>query len=54
VVATGVMEIGVEGAHHRPEAGNAVLFHADGPHDRHPGAAPAVTYLVMTYSEAIG
>jgi transcriptional regulator with XRE-family HTH domain len=55
VVASGVIEIGVEGAQHRLEAGDAILFQADGPHSyRNPGTRPAVMYLVMTYSEEIG
>jgi transcriptional regulator with XRE-family HTH domain len=55
VVASGVIEIGVEGALHRLETGDAILFQADGPHSyRNPGKAPAVMYLVMTYNEEVG
>jgi transcriptional regulator with XRE-family HTH domain len=55
VVASGVVEIGVESARHRLETGDAMLFQADGAHSyRNPGKVPAVMYLVMTYSEEVG
>jgi transcriptional regulator with XRE-family HTH domain len=55
VVDRGTVEIGLEGDRHRLEAGDAILFVADGPHRYvNPGATPAVMYLVMTYGEDVG
>jgi transcriptional regulator with XRE-family HTH domain len=52
VVAQGQVEIEVEGARHRLDTGDAILFRADGAHCyRNPAAVPAVMYLVMTYGE---
>ena len=55
VVSAGTVDIGVEQAVHRLEAGDAVWFVADVPHFyRNAGAAEAVMYLVMTYADDVG
>jgi quercetin dioxygenase-like cupin family protein len=54
-VASGTVEIGVDGENHRLDTGDAILFVADGPHRYfNPGPAAAVMYLVMTYGEDVG
>jgi transcriptional regulator with XRE-family HTH domain len=55
VVASGSVEIGVEGLGHRLATGDAILFRADSPHwYLNTGSIPAVMYLVMTYGEEVG
>lgn len=55
VVASGTVEIGVDGATHVLDSGDAILFQADREHSyRNPGKTPALMYLVMTYSEDVG
>ncbi len=55
VVTTGAVQIQVAGASYELGAGDAILFVADVPHTyRNVGAAEAVMYLVMTYTEEIG
>ena len=55
VVASGTVEVGVDGQSHRLETGDAMNFQADGPHwYRNPGVGLAVMYLVITYSEQVG
>jgi len=53
VVAAGAVEIDINDAHHRLEAGDAILFGADVMHSyRNVGTVDAVMYLVMTYAGA--
>jgi len=55
VVATGAVEVEVEGVLQALRPGDAVVFEADAPHlYRNPTDAEAVLYLVMTYAEAVG
>jgi transcriptional regulator with XRE-family HTH domain len=55
VVEKGSIEIAVKGERVRLERGDALLFHADGPHSyRNPGTAEAQAYLVMSYAETVG
>ncbi len=55
VVSKGAVEIVVGPATHTLEAGDAILFEADVPHEyRNAGAGEAVLYLVMTYAEQVG
>jgi transcriptional regulator with XRE-family HTH domain len=55
VVAEGTVEVGLDDASHRLEAGDAILFVADIPHRYfNPGGTTAIMYLVMTYSEDVG
>ena len=50
VVNRGCVEVTVEGAAHRLEAGDAIQVQADVPHVyRNPGEGEALAYLVMTY-----
>ncbi len=52
VVTAGTVIIGVGGEDHRLEAGDAIYFEADVPHDyRNPVDAPATMYLVVTRAE---
>jgi quercetin dioxygenase-like cupin family protein len=54
-VASGAVEITVEGAATSLDAGDAILFHADVRHAyANPTGAEAVLYLVMTYAEDVG
>jgi quercetin dioxygenase-like cupin family protein len=54
-VASGAVEITVEGEPTALCAGDAILFHADAPHAYvNPTEAEAVLYLVMTYAEDVG
>ncbi len=55
VVASGAVEIEVEGVRHQLRAGDAMVFEADAPHAyRNGGEGEAVMYLVMTYAESVG
>jgi transcriptional regulator with XRE-family HTH domain len=55
VLASGGVEIGVDGAAHLLETGDAILFQADVPHwYRNPGLVPAIMFLVITYSDEVG
>jgi quercetin dioxygenase-like cupin family protein len=55
VVASGAIELGVDGATTSLGPGDAVVFHADVPHAyANPSDAEAVLYLVMTYAEDVG
>ncbi len=55
VVASGAMELEVEGAPASLGPGDAILFHADVPHVyANPGSVEAVAYLVMAYAESVG
>ncbi len=55
VVASGAVEIEVEGVRHQLRAGDAIVFEADAPHAyRNAGEAEAVMFLVMTYAESVG
>jgi transcriptional regulator with XRE-family HTH domain len=55
VVSNGQVEIDVDGATQKLDAGDAIFFQADGPHAyRNPADVAAVMYLVMTYDESIG
>ena len=55
IVASGSVCIDVDGATHRLEAGDAILFEADRPHAyRNVGASEAVMYLVMLYARPPG
>jgi transcriptional regulator with XRE-family HTH domain len=55
VVTAGALQIQVAGTSYELGAGDAILFVADVPHTyRNVGAAEAVMYLVMTYTEEIG
>jgi transcriptional regulator with XRE-family HTH domain len=55
VVSSGSVEIEVDRALHRLEAGDAIFFAADVPHVyRNVTAREAVMYLVMTYAERVG
>ena len=55
VVSRGALELEVEGARHRLEQGDAIVFEADVPHAyRNVGAGEALMYLVMTYAETVG
>jgi transcriptional regulator with XRE-family HTH domain len=55
VVTAGAVQIEVAGTSYELDAGDAILFIADVPHTyRNRGAAEAVMYLVMTYTEEIG
>ena len=50
-VNAGCVEIDVDGALHRLDAGDAIHFRADVPHAYHnPGDVLTVAYLVMTYA----
>jgi len=52
VVTAGTMQISVGGARHNLQTGDAILFHADVPHEYvNAGSTEAVMYLVMTYAE---
>jgi len=51
VIATGAVEIDIDGAQHRLAAGDAILFGADVIHTyRNVGTGEALMYLVMTYA----
>ncbi len=55
VVSKGNVEIIVGATTHQLEAGDAIVFEADQPHEyRNAGAGDAVLYLVMTYAEQVG
>lgn len=55
IVAAGEVEITVAGESHILKTKDAMLFHADVPHVyRNTGTTPAIIYMVMRYSEAIG
>ncbi len=55
VVSSGRLELDVDRATHRLEAGDAIVFAADVPHAyRNPGQTETVMYLVMTYAERVG
>jgi transcriptional regulator with XRE-family HTH domain len=55
VVHQGNVEIGVDTASYRLDAGDAIVFEADVPHAyRNVGDTQAVMYLVMTYAESVG
>jgi transcriptional regulator with XRE-family HTH domain len=55
VVASGGVEVEVEGVRQTLRPGDAIVFEADAPHVyRNPSDAEAVLYLVMTYAEAVG
>ena len=55
VVATGAIEVEVEGVRETLRAGDAIVFEADSPHVyRNAGEGEAVMYLVMTYAETVG
>jgi len=55
VVHQGNVEIGVDNASYRLDAGDAIVFEADVPHSyRNVGDTQAVMYLVMTYAESVG
>lgn len=55
VVAEGTVLVRVAGESHRLEAGDAIVFPADGPHGYdNVGRNEAVLYLVITYAEARG
>jgi quercetin dioxygenase-like cupin family protein len=55
VVTRGHLELDVEGAVSRLEAGDAIIFVADVPHRYHnPGAEPVIMYLVMSYAQDVG
>lgn len=55
VVHQGNVEIGVDTASYRLDAGDAIVFEADVPHSyRNVGDTQAVMYLVMTYAESVG
>jgi transcriptional regulator with XRE-family HTH domain len=50
VVATGSLSIVVDGERHHLDAGDAIVFDADCPHEyRNDGDGEAIMYLVMTY-----
>ena len=54
IVNTGSVEIAVGDERHRLETGDAIVFDADVPHVyANCGDAPAVMYLVMTYSKHV-
>jgi transcriptional regulator with XRE-family HTH domain len=54
VVATGSVEILVDGVSHRLGTGDAIVFEADAPHAyRNIGEGDAKMYLVMTYAEQV-
>jgi quercetin dioxygenase-like cupin family protein len=54
-VASGAVEVEVEGVRQTLRPGDAIVFEADAPHVyRNPTDAEAVLYLVMTYAEAVG
>lgn len=51
VVATGRVEIDINGVNHRLETGDAILFAADVPHSyRNAGTDDATLYVVMSYA----
>lgn len=55
VVASGTVEIEVDGARHHLASGDAIYFEADLPHAyRNQSTDSALMYLVMTYAERIG
>ncbi len=55
VVSKGQVEVVVDGEAHTLEAGDAIVFDADLPHEyRNASAGDAVMYLVMTYAEEVG
>ena len=55
VVASGSVNVDIDGAGHRLEAGDALQFSADVPHSyRNAGAVEAVMYLVITYAHDLG
>ncbi len=55
VVSRGAVEIELEGAAHRLEQGDAIVFEADVPHAyRNPLDGETVMYLVMTYADTVG
>ena len=55
VVASGVVEIEVEGVRHQLRTGDAMVFEADSPHAyRNSGEGEAVMFLVMVYAESVG
>ena len=52
VVASGAIEMTVEGVTYPLESGDAIYFNADAAHTYHnPGKTEAVVYLVMTYGQ---
>jgi transcriptional regulator with XRE-family HTH domain len=55
VVASGAVELEVEGGRELLRPGDAIVFEADSPHVyRNAGEGEAVMYLVMTYAETVG
>jgi transcriptional regulator with XRE-family HTH domain len=55
VVASGAVEVEVEGRREQLRAGDAIVFEADSAHVyRNVAEAEAVVYLVMTYAETVG
>ncbi|MDB5396683.1 MAG: transcriptional regulator [Rhodospirillales bacterium] len=53
VVASGLIEINIEGETHRLSPGDAVLFQADSPHSySNSSKTEALLYLVMTYKSS--
>jgi transcriptional regulator with XRE-family HTH domain len=55
VVASGSIEIEVEGRKEQLEAGDAIVFEADRPHVyRSRSTGESVLYLVMTYADTVG
>ncbi len=55
VVACGSVNVDVDGAAHRLEAGDAIQFNADAPHSySNVGTVEAVMYLVITYAHDLG
>jgi len=52
VVASGALEMTVDGVTYPLESGDAIYFNADAAHSyRNPGKADAILYLVMTYGQ---
>jgi transcriptional regulator with XRE-family HTH domain len=55
VVASGSVEVEVEGTREVLRTGDAIVFEADSPHVyRNAGEGEALMYLVMTYAETVG
>ena len=55
VVATGAVEIEIEGARQLLGEGDAIVFEADAAHAyRNPGDVETIMYLVMTYADTVG
>jgi transcriptional regulator with XRE-family HTH domain len=55
VVASGAVEVDIEGGREQLRAGDAIVFEADTAHVyRNASDAEAVLYLVMTYAETVG